>query len=290
MITKSFRSVVRNYKAVFFDAFGVLKNHQGLIPDIINTFEYLDRKEIKYYILTNDSSRSPEALAKWYQDRGIWQVTRDKILSSGMLAMEYFKVKLSDGKSVAFLGTEDSAHYIETAGLKTVPVRDIDLNNIDRIESFAFLDDEGFNWNDDINKTINLLRRKNMTVVVANTDINYPVNQHDISVAVGSLADMVEKIIGKNFIRFGKPDAQMFLLAYERALQDIDVKRNEILMVGDTLYTDIIGGNKFGLDTALVLSGNTLPENAHVRISSSGIIPTYICDSAVVEKTGFIDF
>jgi len=290
MITKSFRSVVRNYKAVFFDAFGVLKNHQGLIPDIINTFEYLDRKEIKYYILTNDSSRSPEALAKWYQDRGIWQVTSDKILSSGMLAMEYFKVKLSDGKSVAFLGTEDSAHYIETAGLKTVPVRDIDLNNIDRIESFAFLDDEGFNWNDDINKTINLLRRKNMTVVVANTDINYPVNQHDISVAVGSLADMVEKIIGKNFIRFGKPDAQMFLLAYERALQDIDVKRNEILMVGDTLYTDIIGGNKFGLDTALVLSGNTLPENAHVRISSSGIIPTYICDSAVVEKTGFIDF
>ena len=290
MITKSFRSVVRNYKAVFFDAFGVLKNHQGLIPDIKNTFEYLDRKEIKYYILTNDSSRSPEALAKWYQDRGIWQVTSDKILSSGMLAMEYFKVKVSDGKSVAFLGTEDSAHYIETAGLKTVPVRDIDLNNIERIESFAFLDDEGFNWNDDINKTINLLRRKNMTVVVANTDINYPVNQHDISVAVGSLADMVEKIIGKNFIRFGKPDAQMFLLAYERALQDIDVKRNEILMVGDTLYTDIIGGNKFGLDTALVLSGNTLPDNAQVRISSSGIIPTYICESAVVEKTGFIDF
>lgn len=283
MRTKSFRSVVKNYKAVFFDAFGVLKNHQGLIPDIIKTFEYLDRKGIKYYILTNDSSRSPEALAKWYQDRGVWQVTSDKILSSGMLAMEYFKVKVANGNAVAYLGTENSAHYIETAGLVTIPVRDIDLNNLDHIESFAFLDDEGFNWNDDINKTINLLRKKNMAVVVANTDINYPVSQHDISVAVGSLADMVEKIIGKMFIRFGKPDAQMFLLAYERALLDIEVKRSEILMVGDTLYTDIIGGNKFGLDTALVLSGNTLPDNAQVRISSSGIIPTYICDSAVIE-------
>ena len=281
--TKSFRSVVRNYKAVFFDAFGVLKNHQGLIPGIINTFEYLDRKGIKYYLLTNDSSRSPEMLAKWYQDRGVLQVTADKILSSGMVAMEYFKLKVSNGNSVAYLGTENSAHYIETAGLKTVAVRDIDLNNIDHIESFAFLDDEGFNWNVDINKTINLLRKKNMTVVVANTDINYPVSQNDISVAVGSLADMVEKIIGKSFIRFGKPDAQMFLLAYERALQDIDVKRNEILMVGDTLYTDIIGGNKFGLDTVLVLSGNTLPDMAQVRISSTGIIPTYICESAVVE-------
>ena len=281
--TKSFRSIVKNYKAVFFDAFGVLKNHQGLIPGIINTFEYLDSKGIKYYLLTNDSSRSPEMLAQWYQDRGVYQVTADKILSSGMVAMEYFKLKVSNGNSVAYLGTENSAHYIETAGLKTVAVKNIDLNNIDHIESFAFLDDEGFNWNEDINKAINLLRKKNMTVIVANTDINYPVNQNDVSIAVGSLADMVEKIIGKSFIRFGKPDAQMFLLAYERALQDIDVRRNEILMVGDTLHTDIMGGNKFGLDTVLVLSGNTLPEMAQIRISSSGIIPTFICESAVVE-------
>lgn len=281
--TRSFRSIVKNYKAVFFDAFGVLKNHQGLIPGIIKTFEYLDSKGIKYYLLTNDSSRSPEMLAIWYQDRGVQQVTADKILSSGMVAMEYFKLKVSNGNAVAYLGTENSAHYIETAGLTTIPVKNIDLNNIDHIESFAFLDDEGFNWNEDINKAINLLRKKNMTVVVANTDINYPVNQNDVSVAVGSLADMVEKIIGKSFIRFGKPDAQMFLLAFERALQDIDVKRNEILMVGDTLHTDIIGGNKFGLDTVLVLSGNTLPDMAQIRISSSGIIPTFICESAVVE-------
>jgi len=280
---RSFKNIVTNYKAVFFDAFGVLKNHQGLIPGIIKTFEFLDQKGIKYYILTNDSSRSPEALAKWYQDRGVWQVTSDKILSSGMLAMEYFKVKVPDGNAVAYLGTENSAHYIETAGLKTIAVKDIDFNNLDNIESFAFLDDEGFNWSNDINKTINLLRKKNMTVVVANTDINYPVSQNDISVAVGSLADMVEKIVGKMFIRFGKPDAQMFLLAFERALLDISVKRNEILMVGDTLYTDIIGGNKFGLDTVLVLSGNTLPDMAMIRISSSGIIPTYICESAVVD-------
>ena len=95
---------------------------------------------------------------------------------------------------------------------------------------------------------------------------------------------MVEKILGKKFIRFGKPDAQMFLLAYESAIEDVQkIKRNEILMVGDTLYTDIIGGNKFGLDTVLVLSGNTLPEMAKIKIGSSGIIPTYVCESAVIE-------
>jgi HAD superfamily hydrolase (TIGR01450 family) len=234
-------------------------------------------------VLTNDSSRSPEELAKWYQTKGLNYITTDKILSSGMLAMEFFKTKVSNGNAVAYLGTPASAHYIQSVGLNTISVKDVDLNNLDHIESFAFLDDEGFNWNDDLNKTINLLRKKNMTVVVANTDINYPVSRNDISVAVGGLADLVENIVGKNFIRFGKPDAQMFLLAYERALKDIQIKRNEILMVGDTLYTDIIGGNKFGLDTALVLSGNTLPSMAAIRIGSSGIIPTYVCESAVIE-------
>ncbi len=283
MRTKSFRSVVKKYKAVFFDAFGVLKNHKGLIQGIEKTFDYLEQKGIYYYVLTNDSSRSPEELANWYQVRGLKHITTDKILSSGMLAMEFFKTKLTNGNAVAYLGTLNSAHYIESVGLETIPVKNVDLDNLENIQSFAFLDDEGFHWNNDINKTINLLRKKNMTVVVANTDMNYPVSKNEIAVAVGGLADMVEQIIGKNFIRFGKPDAQMFLLAYERALQDIELTRNEILMVGDTLYTDIIGGNKFGLDTALVLSGNTLPDMAQVRISSSGIIPTYVCDSAVIE-------
>jgi HAD superfamily hydrolase (TIGR01450 family) len=283
MRTVSFKSVVKKYKAVFFDAFGVLKNHSGLIEGVESTFEYLDAKGIPYYVLTNDSSRSPDELSNWYQKRGLECITTDKILSSGMLAMEFFKTKLANGKAVAYLGTKDSAHYLETAGQHTVPISEVDLERLDHIKSFAFLDDEGFDWNKDIDKTINLLRHKNMTVIVANTDINYPVNKNDISVAIGGLADLVEQILGKKFIRFGKPDAQMFLLAYERAMQDVpNIKRNEILMVGDTLYTDIIGGNKFGLDTALVLSGNTLPEMAKIKIGGSGIIPTYICESAVI--------
>ena len=284
MRTKSFKSVVKNYRAVFFDAFGVLKNHQGLIPGVENTFRYLDKKGIPYYVLTNDSSRSPEELSNWYQERGMTCITTDKILSSGMLAMEFFKTKLANGKIVAYLGTKKSAHYLETAGQNTIPIKEVDLNDIEQIKSFAFLDDEGFDWNKDIDKTINLLRHKNMTVIVANTDKNYPVNKQDISVAIGGLADLVEQILGKKFIRFGKPDAQMFLLAYERAMLDVpNIKRNEILMVGDTLSTDIIGGNKFGLDTVLVLSGNTLPDMAKIKIGSTGIIPTYICESAVIE-------
>ncbi|RKD92760.1 HAD-IIA family hydrolase [Mangrovibacterium diazotrophicum] len=282
MRTKDFKSVALKYKTIFFDAFGVLKNHKGIIPGVEKTFDFLDENGINYFVVTNDSSRGPEGLADGYIRRGIKSITPDKIISSGMLARDWLSLKIKEG-TVAYLGTGDSAHYVETAGLDTLAIRDLDLEDIDHIKCLVFLDDEGFDWNQDINKVINLLRKRNMPVVVANTDIHYPVSKNDVAVAIGGISDLVEEVLGKKFIRFGKPDAQMFMFAYERACEMKPVKKNEILMVGDTLYTDIIGGNKFGVDTALVLSGNTLPEMAKVRITSSGIIPNFICDSVIID-------
>jgi HAD superfamily hydrolase (TIGR01450 family) len=279
--TVPFKEVVSKYKAVFFDAYGVLKNHKGLLPGIQHTFDFLIENDIDYYILTNDASRSPELLAHAYLSKGITAITPDKIISSGMLAREYLQFKIKEG-TVTYLGTKNSAHYLEATGLKTIPVSDVDLDDLDHLQALVFLDDEGFSWNHDINKVINILRKKNMSVIVANTDNSYPVSKTEISIAIGSLADMVEEIIGKMFIRFGKPDAQMFMFAYEQVLAKKSIRKDEILMVGDTLKTDIFGGNKFGLDTALVLTGNTLPQQAELKIASSGIIPTYICDSVVV--------
>jgi HAD superfamily hydrolase (TIGR01450 family) len=278
---KEFRSVVKNYKVVFFDAFGVLKNYNGAIPTIEKTFEYLRKRNIDFYVLTNDASRSPLQLAESYNKIGIDVITPDKIISSGMLAREYLRLKVPDG-TVAYLGTPNSAHYLEALGLKTLPIHKVDLDDVEHVNALVLLDDEGFDWNNDINKTINLLRRRNIPVIVANTDSVYPVSTKDVAIAIGGIGDMIEEIVSKNFIRFGKPDAQMFHYAYEHVCKTHEVQKNEILMVGDTLDTDIMGGNKFGLDTALVLTGNTLRDNAKHKIRTSGIIPTYICNSATV--------
>ena len=201
MKTEDFKSIVTRYKAVFFDAFGVLKNHNGIIPGIEKTFKFLDDCNIAYYVLTNDASRSPEELALGYQRKGISSLTADKIISSGMLTRNWLTLKIKKGR-VAYLGTEKSAHYIEMAGLDTLPINQLNIDDVDDVKCLVFLDDEGFDWNNDINKVINLLRKKNMPVVVANTDINYPVSRTDIAIAIGGLSDMVEKIMGKHFIRF----------------------------------------------------------------------------------------
>lgn len=282
MVLDNFKSVISKYDVIFFDAFGVLKTYNGLIPGIENTFAYLREYGKDFYVVTNDASRSPEQLAQSYVNLGINDVTPDRIISSGMLAREYLDLKVRKG-TVAYLGTENSAHYIETSDLKTLSIRQLDLNNVGDINALVFLDDEGFDWNTDLTKTLNLLRKRNIPVIVANTDKTYPASKSRVSFAIGALAKMIENTIGREFIRFGKPDPQMFIFAYQHIKNYPNVSKKDILMVGDTLNTDILGGNKFGLDTALVLTGNTQAEDAEVRIRATGIIPTYICVSAVVE-------
>ncbi|MFY0625134.1 MAG: HAD-IIA family hydrolase [Reichenbachiella sp.] len=282
MIIDNFKDVVTNYEVVFFDAYGVLKNSSGLIKGIKRTFEFLEEHNIDYYILTNDASRGPEDLAKSYHEQGLTMITEEKIISSGMLARDYLKLKVNDGR-VAYLGTSKSAHYLEETGLHALSIADLVIEDIDEVNALVFLDDEGFDWKQDVNKLINLLRLRNIPVIVANTDLSYPVSDSEIAIAIGSIAEMVERISGKHFIYFGKPDSNMFIFAYQHTQRAEEVGKEKILMVGDTLHTDILGGNKFGIDTALVLTGNTLKKNAEVKIASSGIIPDYVCDSAVID-------
>ena len=282
MILDNFKYVLSRYDVIFFDAFGVLKNYNGLIPGIEKTFAYLKETGKDFYVVTNDASRAPEQLAASYKNLGIDVVTPDKIISSGMLARDYLDNMVRKG-IVAYIGTKNSAKYVETQDLKTLSISDLDLEDVANVNALVFLDDEGFDWNTDLTKTLNLLRKRNIPVIVANTDKTYPASENRLSIAVGALAKMIEDTIGRQFIRFGKPDAQMFIFAYQQIKNYPEVSKRSILMVGDTLHTDILGGNKFGLDTALVLSGNTQASDAEVRIRSTGIIPTYISVSAVVD-------
>ncbi|HSC53511.1 MAG TPA: TIGR01459 family HAD-type hydrolase [Phnomibacter sp.] len=281
MQLSDFRTVINQYDVIFFDAYGVLKTYEGLVPGVDRTFDLLEEQQKEFYIITNDASRSPELLSASYLRSGLTAITPDRIISSGMLAKEFLDLKVNDG-IVAYLGTPGSAHYIDSSGLHTLPVSEIDDSNMHKVNALVMLDDEGYDWFRDLNKAVNLLRHRTIPAIAANPDNSYPINNHDVGIAVGALAHMMEKVVGKKFIRFGKPDSQIFMFAFEKLKEKREISKKKILMIGDTLTTDILGGNRFGLDTMLVLTGNTQPRDAESRIVSTGIVPTYICESAVV--------
>lgn len=279
MINKvSFLSTVKNFKAVFLDSYGVLKNHQGLIAGVQDSIEFIRDQGIALRVLTNDASRSQQQQVEVFEKIGLEGLKEEEIITSGMLARQFLELKIRTGK-IAYLGTENSASYILKFGLEAVPVSEIDLDNSRDISAFVFLDDEGFDWNRDINKTVNFLRRNNLPIIVANSDKYYPISGSDVAVAIGGISRLVESVLNQKFIRFGKPDSQMFMYAYDELNKTGHYEKSDILMVGDTLHTDILGGNKFGLKTLLVLSGNTRAQSVEQKINSSGIIPDFIADS-----------
>ena len=274
----SFKKTTDNYSVIFLDAYGVLKSSTGLIDGALETVTSLIDSGKEVFVVTNDSSRSPESMADRYsQQAGGELLPPERYISSGLLAAEYLDKQIPYGK-VAYLGKPESAHYIEIAGKIPVPVEECTPK--DNLVAIVLLDDEGFDWFRGVNATLNLIRRTNVPVVVANADITYPMRGNDIAIAVGSLGGLLSDITEKTFVRFGKPDSMMFAYALARAREQLPkVTKRDVLFVGDTLRTDIIGANTYGFDTTLVLSGNTLPEQADLMIRSSGIIPTFISES-----------
>lgn len=52
---------------------------------------------------------------------------------------------------------------------------------------------------------------------------------------------------------FGKPNPDVI----DTIIDEYNIERSEIVMVGDRLYTDIEMANNAGIDSILVLSGDT---------------------------------
>jgi HAD superfamily hydrolase (TIGR01450 family) len=277
-MTVSFEELADSYSCIFFDAYGVLKSSAGTYSGVIERLIEFNAQGKQVYVVTNDSSKSPERMAEGYASPGHGPVIpAQRIISSGLLATEFLRNKVPSGW-VAYIGKPASAWYIEQAGLLSVPVSEVTHDHDPR--ALVLLDDEGFDWFRDLNRIVNLVRHHNMPVVIANGDVTYPSSPTDFNIAVGGLGLLLEHALSRSFIRFGKPDPMLFSYAYHHALgENPKLTKRDVLMVGDTLTTDILGGNKYGIDTVLVLSGTTSKEDYDARIRSSGIMPNYVCES-----------
>ena len=275
---ESFKKLIPNYKVIFFDSYGVLKTYRGMIEGANDAIKYVKEQGILFKVLTNDASRSPAQLVEALHHIGLNEVEPADIVTSGMMAKDFLDNKRLQGKSV-YLGTQNSAAYIFDQMDSGIHVRDYEESMLDDVGSLVFLDDEGYEWQECVNKVLNLLRKKVIPTIVANSDLIYPVAKNDVSIATGSIALLIEHVLHRRFIHFGKPDIPMYNYAYQEISEVETFQKRDILMVGDTLHTDILGGIKFGVDTALVCTGNTLKENVHVAVESTGIKPDYVCDS-----------
>ena len=272
----SFRALAHRFRAVWFDSYGVLRDHVAAIPGGPETVAELHAAGVEVRVLTNDASRSQQGQAARLAEFGYRGIRPEHIVTSGLTARLFLREKITRGR-VGYLGSAEAARYVLDAGCEPVPIGAVD-DPLD-LAAVVFLDDEGYDWNTDINRAINVIRSRPIPVVVANSDRLYPVHDGRVALATGGIAQVIESVVGRRFLHFGKPEATMFQLAFDDLSRETLVQRREVLMVGDTLHTDVLGGNKFGVQTCLVLTGNTRAEDYAAEVGRTGVVPDFVCGS-----------
>ena len=119
------------------------------------------------------------------------------------------------------------------------------------------------------------LKRDQRPVYVGNPDIVAP-REVGFSTEPGSYAHSLADATGVEPRFFGKPFHNIFDLAFAR-LSEFDPARTVI--VGDSLHTDILGGQAAGIKTALIAGyGFFAGQDVEGPIETSGIQPDYILD------------
>lgn len=116
--------------------------------------------------------------------------------------------------------------------------------------------------------------RKGARFVATNADVTCPVDGGVIPDCGGIIA-AIEAVSGKSVdIVVGKPN----VLTAQAALNKLGLSPERCTMIGDRLETDILMGNKAGMQTILVLTGVSNRVDAE-RAEAAGGKPDYILDS-----------
>lgn len=248
------QSLAEGYDVFLIDVIGVM--HDGKDPykeavDCVNNL-ILNGKRV---IFVSNNPRPGDLTKKKLLSFGIKQPF--EVITSGDVARALLSTQYKDMK-VYHLGAERNKDIAHKLDLQTTE----DVQQADLILLTAFLEPEEF-----LSTHIPLLDeivRLKVPVLCANPDRIAPHgDKHRL--CAGTFADYLISQ-GAKVTYTGKPDKVVFE-SLSSFFPDVQFKKNRMIMIGDTLETDIQGANNFGIDALLVLSGNTGEELKKQNIS-----------------------
>lgn len=258
-----------NYDAFFFDAFGVLNLGETAIPLAAERITTLRKKGKQLCIVSNAASVSRQQLFEKYTKLG-FDFSMNEIVSSRDALARH-------------LLTNPAHNYGVTAPISTL-LHDLNgsfINLIaepdamDKVDGILLLSSQ--DWTSELqNQLIQSLASKPRPILLGNPDLVAP-RDTSFSLEPGFMAKDILDKTGINVTAFGKPYANIFDLAKSKLAPQTSLAR--VLMIGDTLHTDIIGGCNAGVHTAMVsTNGFAATIDWQKAIEQTGICPHYVID------------
>ena len=247
---------LKDKRLYLLDMDGTIYLDTQLFDGTMDFLKYVKDIGGKYMFLTNNSSKSVDKYIEKLASLGI-KAEADDFLTSVNATMVYLSGK--NYKKIYAFGTESFKEQLKGGGFPVTDKLEDDIDclcmGFDTELSFKKLEDAC------------ILLGRGVDYIATNPDWVCP-TWYGFVPDCGSVSEMLYNATKRRPKFIGKPQPDMINLAVEKT----GFSKEETVIFGDRLYTDIASGYNAGVTTVFVLSGEGTMED----VEKSDIKPDYI--------------
>ena len=236
---------MKDLKLFLFDMDGTLYLGDRLFSFTTELLAKIKATGGRYMFMTNNSSKSVVAYIEKLRKLGI-EATEDEFITSSQATAYYLKNNHPTAK-LYVCGTESLKTELRSQGFTIT-------ENLDEVECIVMGFDTELNFKK-LHDVSFMLCTRQLPYIATNPDYVCPTEFGSVP-DCGSVCDMIFNATGKRPVVIGKPEALMPQLAMART----GYSKEQTVVIGDRIYTDIKSGINAGTVTVLVMSGETTQE------------------------------
>ncbi len=255
------------------DMDGVIYRDNHLIPGAGEFVETLMATGTPFLFLTNNSAPTPEDLAVRLKHLGFPDLT----------ARQFYTSALNTADFLNEMHPACTAFVIGEVGLLAA-LHERKIAN-DAIQPSYVVVGEGAATMEKLNKAHECIER-GARLLATNPDNWCPVSSDKTRAGAGATAAFLEASTGRRAYYLGKPNGYMFHRARRKLAESAMNDLEQVVMIGDTMETDIRGAVEVGLPAFLVLTGSTQLECVGDYVYQPSRILQSVADLILEIKTG----
>lgn len=252
-----------DFDGYFFDLDGVIYLGEQVIPGAPETIAELKRRGKRVFFISNTSRLSHAGCVEKLHRFG-FDVEPDEVLVATQATARLIAEEKPNARAYVLgkygVWEELQALGIDVLAPDTVRPEPVDYFVVGHIQCVSYTE-------------LTCAMRSILggaRFVAVNRDTVYPAADGPMP-GLGGLVAAVEALVGRPpDIMVGKPSTYLLEMALRRG----NLRPERCVMVGDTPETDIAAGNRAGLSTILVETGNHVPARLHGELAPQHVIPS----------------